>query len=422
MLLDFTVSEVREFWKDNPLTVDGVELDEIDQYRFFWESGNYIPFEYALTIFNTLPVFLLKRGDSLSKFIERTIKTSLVDFLLPIREILKVIEPFVYNAPKPLDMRHFILCLFNRIYRVAVPGSTFRLVCHQESKCHNRGILLLSYDTKYEKKFYFDVASWKGIFLKLSPQIINLPSYEQVSTIADCRTINMVLDSTGVNEITTLDNNVYINGEKYGKEMDVTSFLTQQHISIKNCVIPSDKIVLIEQDFYSPQQKEPVLKKNTAYGTPFYLLEVVYERKEKSPRRFLTELLEKSIKHQLLLNKSVILHNNLLRACRNTFTLTYSKDHQVVSLNGKRLVGGTQAKIFRKIIRAYIYDKQKEFQYYEFVRDPNIYLDPYKPNMYIRIKRLTRKLQESCPSIKIIPQCQGKFSITHDGEIVFIDT
>lgn len=420
MLLDLSISETREFWRNNPLIINGNKMTETSLFHLLWKADTYVPLEYGLAVFHNVSEYLSRNGYPLDEFLVKLIKTSCAEFIFPIDEVFNAIKPFLYNNVTTIDIRYLILLLLNNIYKKIIYHCTFHSIQHKETEHRNRDLFLITYDTSVTAKLYYDITRWKSIFLKLSPQIINIPVFEKVDLIADCRRIETVLDNTKTN-YTITKGYLYIDKQKYGKEIDFNSFLKNEGICIKDRSIPSCTGVVIERDIFYPSENSCILKKKTFYGSPFYLLAVYYEKLIKSPENIYNCFLEKNYDQQLIHGKIASRHADMLQSCIQSPAFIYNKDHKIISIKGKRLASGTQASILRKIVYTYIYSKQKEFEYQEFIGDPGIFLDPLNPNLYIRIKRLSKKISEIYPPLKILQKGAGKFLFICDSEISLIE-
>ncbi|MBN1294857.1 MAG: hypothetical protein JXB48_23680 [Candidatus Latescibacteria bacterium] len=171
------------------------------------------------------------------------------------------------------------------------------------------------------------------------------------------------------------------------------------------------------KDYFSPYHKRVVLKSGCIYGADIYLFELNYKKLFTKTKRIISSVIKNSNEKEQLFHQLEQRHNKLLSYSVDKAKIVYDKRNEVISINDKYITRYAPARILNKIVNAYIFSGKQDFEYFEFKNDPDIALDSYKPNIDIRINRISEKLRNEFPLMSITRTGKGKISFDSNYEI-----
>jgi hypothetical protein len=114
-------------------------------------------------------------------------------------------------------------------------------------------------------------------------------------------------------------------------------------------------------------------------------------------------------------------HARLLETVSFKAAFVYYTADGSMSLNGEHFVKNVPAKILRKMLLLYCATGQTVFSHREFAIDKAIASDPKAPNIIVRLRRLSRALEERFPKIKIARASRGKIALQSSCKIEFLE-
>lgn len=415
-LIEFTLSEIKDFWKNNLLHIHGKVISEYETYHLLYKGIDTIEVEYVNNIINNIEAFLNLNDISLPDFLEKVCLNSSSRCIVPANEILKAIEPLIYKVNKTVNYHNLILLMLEKVCKLEFQEGHFFLAQQRNTgKEWNETIFKLEYLS--EDNCFIDLEMLIGMVIKNSPLSFNLPVFERVYPLADCRSIEMIIGQY-VNNYSYQNDKLIIQGICFGKKQKFCNFLKSSHLKQKILDRSEREVIVVNQDYYCSLRKRVVLKKNCAYSAPYYLLGVKYKSSNFRPKSFLFNLID-TMKKSNISDRILRRHRNLTDLCKTQCKISYDRKATKIYINGNLTIRGIGAKILREVITGYVFLDKKEFEYEEIRKSSYINLDPKRPALDVHIKRLSDRLRNKFHFFSINKLGKGSFRFTSDVDIKF---
>lgn len=423
MLLEMPLSLVREFWARHPLPDAVIKNDESYTLHSIWQAENRNPIEYLVGVFNDVEPFLISHGMDTVDFLRKTLQRVNKGMLISARSILRWGKPFLSYFYLEKDPRPLILRLIDFFTAKLAPGTVHKLVKHESGDTVNKATILVMYSRPMEsfrlhtKSFYrefpsYDCELWTGMLVQAIPSCMNMPVFEELFMLSDCRKIEEILPDS---HITMQDEKLLIDGEVYGNIINFTDFWEKKALFLHKYRIPDKKVVTITRDYFCPIRKRIIIHANCVYNAPVYLYGFRYHKDVTKPENFMSTIIDEATgKLSDSWSRAREIHETLLEKISLKADITYFNNEQSISINGNHLVKFVPAKILRKMIVTYLNEGRTLFEHREFIRDEQIIFDSINPNLNIRLQRLEKVLKENFPEISISREERGKIRLHVD--------
>lgn len=421
LLLHFPASVVSQFWETFMPSECGNNrgrfLDAI------WSDTQTIDLDSLVRILNCCITFLLARDLDPHDFITKTLEKTNHWMALPSRWVLsrgKHLLPSFYTAT---DVRPLVLEAVDHYTSLISPSLFHRPVCTEKNGDRYKTTVMLMLATTEQfgfrrrrrflrpfPKMHFDL--WATEVVKVAPRGLGTKEFEELYFLADCRTVGDIDSRAKIVEGTCR-----IDGETVGHLVRFDDFLKSNNLDLARYHIPDCPVIVCSKEFRSADA--PALHRGCAYGAPVYLYGFRYAALHESPKDLLVDLIEDatgggSAKWKELKEK----HKAVLLRESAVLKFAYHHHNESMSVNDRYLAKNVPAKILRRMLSEYTNSGKVDFGYSDFVRDPDIVVDPKRPNLTIRIKRLSECLREHAPGVMLDRQGKGRVRLELDGTIL----
>lgn len=409
-LLKLPFDDVRDFWTRQT----GLPLysgDEATLYRRLWESRGRTPLESLAKTFRSLECCLLERNLSPVEFVRENFGRINHGSIVPAKTLLVWMRPFLELYFSRNDIRRTILRTLHTTTGRLAEGLGQDTVRHDTDKEWASAVMLLL-STKPVQSFRlytpqfarplppYDPELWTATVIQEMPRCLDLPPFEEVTTLSDPRPVAMVIDGLGSKEPA--------NDVPAVRTMDFEEFCAQAGLDLSTYRIPPTQIEVVDRDYRCPRRDRVVLRTGCAYGAPVVLYRLHYRLLKERPAQFLSSITREIADEGNSVWAEVEQHHQALLD-RVTFTaaFVYHRRLESISINGKHFVKYVPAKILRRIVAEHVEQGRTEFEHREFTHDPSIITDSSAPNLVVRLRRISEQLQRHCPQVVITRAGRG---------------
>jgi hypothetical protein len=432
MLERYRLPDVRAFWKSNPVPENEHFLPELEGYRYLWERKGLLPLYYLEQINAALVEFLAHRKESSEGFYnERHFRFEQGGMWAAPESLawLKDFIPTLYTRPDPKLIIANMLCQWAK---KALPGSDCQLPYCDQGEDWVEAVLALAPDASFRFRvpYVFSRSTMYG--MNIFPRFMGFSAYEKTGLLADClHPGEIVKDIPWKVE----DGVFFLDGTRYGR---VVPFMEWDGVcawKFQGLTVPNRPSILMERSYVSPDTGWTALMEGTIYDAPLFAARLGFPRQKTPlgnsiPKDFLSNILggmtlEESEEWRKIeatyrgLEREVeAALKDLQRAAGEVLAFEYRANTQALILNGKVVICGVPAKIFRRIVLA-SQGGQSTFNFRAFKYDPEIFPDSKRSSFETRWNRLREKLSQEAPQIHLDKSRKGEFVFSSDRPLEF---
>jgi len=230
-----------------------------------------------------------------------------------------------------------------------------------------------------------------------------------VQVIADVRRPEQVLPAE---ELESREQGLHFQGRWLGRRLSFSEWCRERGLPLRDPFQAANECWVVD-DEPPVEEHGSSLVRGCCYGAPVYIVEVKYAPLSSGPRNPLEGLVESMVRSDPDMREKLDgLHEKFVEGLTHRSEIVYYKEDDSISVNGEHFIRNVPAKIFRKVVRAYMMEGRTEFENREFKRDPEITLDISNPNFEGRLNRLMAKLSEDQPELQIVRRRRGGFQFT----------
>ncbi len=338
---------------------------------------------------------------------------------LPSRWILSWGKHLLQSFYTTSDIRPLVLEAVDHYTSLISPSLFHRAVCTERNGNRYQTIVMLMLATienfgfrrrrqflRPFPKMHFDL--WATEVVKVAPRGLGAREFEELFFLADCRTVMDVDSRAGIVGDTCL-----VEGKTIGRVVRFSEFLESHGIDLARYQIPDCPVVVCEEE---TSAKVPAIHRGCAYGAPVYLYGFRYAALNEQPKDLLVDLIEDATgRGPTIWDELKAKHKSVLLQESTPLKFVYHPHNESISVNDRHLTKNVPAKILRRMLSDYTSSGKTDFGYSEFVRDPEIVVDPKRPNLTIRIRRLADSLREQVPGVMVDSLGKGRVRLELDG-------
>jgi hypothetical protein len=404
LLIDYGISAVKEVFEKNPLVVEDHSFTSMELYSTIYNDKlPLIPFEYVISIYSNIEDYLKSNNKPLKSFMTNLLHKRTRAFLISSgNEMLDAIEPYIRNALDYDDPRYFILDHTDIMHKIHLPESNMNTVFLDISASKTTAIIEVMYSYDEYEKYKYNPEPWKGYIIETLPRAFGGGPFDSVVARSDSRTFDDIL---GVGNYSVRDGEVFVDGEKVGVLMSYQEYSQELGLDCTKTKATHELLgIRTTRSVVSAPNDYLKLRANCFYGAPATLFQVEFKPVKEKVKGVLRKIIRADTPaadgDEL---EFEALHQELLEQTTDTLSVVFDASNHRILINGNPLTRSFPAVLFYHFCMEYTKSNKSTYFYQELVTIPELrcYLDPIRPNLDIRVKRLRDKLRERCPSFEI---------------------
>lgn len=419
MLAELPAEEIIGFFKTIPMRMKGKDYVGTDLLVHLWKDKGEIPLNWNYIAVNALEPFLVEKGHDALGFMRRMLFRNNKSTYMPGKIVMSWFYPIMDSIFSVYDPREMIFKLIEVYTENYLPGHLHPRVKKTVDKEWISSYLMYLGDIAFTgyKTFNFDFIA--GEQLKRVPRMLNLPDFEEISYLTDCRSPEEILQQEGFERT---DAGLMFNGRLVAVKSRFKHFSDAAGLDLGKYSLPDTDILVATEDLFCPRRNRVVVYKGCAYHSPVYISVIRHRKIGRKEKKFLEHLLSDTLQEGDLFSEQVCeKHLRLIESqCKKIVFAFWDKDESM-TVNGVHFTKGVPAKILRRILAAFVKDGKTEFEYREFKREFDISLGQKNSNFEVRFYRLINALAEKCPAVRIEKSERGRFQLKSECAVVFED-
>lgn len=378
----------------------------------WFEEGVFEREQHRLLL-DVLTEWLFIKGVSPEQFVENMFNRFTSSESMSSRIILKSYLPFVPKFYDIDDVRRLSLeTLPER--QTLIEGAQIIFNAPVDNTRND----IIVYRCNEKSKLASNYMIWLEALIRYEPAFLSCPPYEKVNTICYQNTVAEMVSKRSMPVV--IENGiVMVNGRTKGKVVPFSEALKEYNIPWSNEAEKSLNCVRIDDDVVELNSGAVLLKKGSYYGAPANVVTVSYKAGVTHPDPFakmMRSLVRQEFDVWLPIQKA---HEALLNATNDSVVIVYYKSDDSISVNDQHLMRNVPARILRNLLREYTATGREEYENREFKRDPEICMDPLRPNFESRLNRVVAHVEKVSKYFEIQRHRRGGFRFKPNCRIVF---
>jgi hypothetical protein len=422
LLSEMEPSEIAEYFEKVPLVLDGRTLHGPDLYKLLWSEKAMVSCAWEYATDHYLERFLIEKGRDPAKVLAKKLWLNNQSAYIPGKVLLTWFYPKVESLFHGIDTRDTLYGLITVFSEKYLPGHVHRRVKRWEAGGWVHSVLVFIPDPSFAGILDWDYEFIAGPQILNAPAAFNLPRFEELGMIADCRHPQDVLWEKDADA--RVDAGVFrIRGEVQGKQASFRAFCAEREIDLDKYRPPDFPVVVMDRDYVCPIRKRIVLHAGAAYGAPLYLGRISHRKLDLERNGGLFDHLIKDIEREESVQPDALegRHRAMLAFAAGKASFVYHEADESITLNGGHFTKNIPAKILKYLLAAHQKDGKAEFEYRELKRQFEISLGQKNANFEVRFARLSEKLKSECPTVAVEKTGRGKFALIVNGVLEYAE-
>lgn len=406
LLSSYSTREILELIRMNSRVPSNL-LDSI------WFEEGVFEREQHRVLLDNLTEWLFSKGINPEQFIENMFNRFTSSEFMSSRIILRSYLPFVPKFYETDDVRRLGLeTLPER--QALIEGA--QIIFNRPVENIRNDILVYRCDEKTKLASHY--MPWLEALIRYVPAFLSCPPYESVQTLCYQITASEILAKHNMSLVIE-NKSVYANGRLIGQVVPFSEAIDRFELLWSDSNEFNMECIRLDDDITELNSGTILLKKGAYYGAPANIVKITYQAGITHPDPFAS--LMKSLVRQefdvwLPIQKA---HEALLNAANDSVIITYYKNDDSISVNDHHLMRNVPARILRNLLREYTATGREEYENREFKRDPEICMDPLRPNFESRLNRVVAHVEKVSKYFEIQRHRRGGFRFKPNCRIVF---
>jgi hypothetical protein len=408
MLAELPPAEILEFFTAVPMWLRGKGYSTAELIAHLWFEKGEIPLTWNYAV-NALEVFLVsKRHDALG-FMRKMLFRNNMSTYMPGKIVMSWFYPIMDTIFSVYDPREMIFKLIEIYTENYLPGHLHPRIRKTVAKGWIQSYLMYMGDMHFSgyRNFNFDYIG--GEQIKGFPRMLNLPEFEEITYLADCRSPKEIFPGLAGE---WSEDGLRFQGRTLAMAGKFGAFADAQGLDIGRYSLADTEILVACQDLFCPQRNRVVIYKGCAYLAPVFIRVVRHKKIGRKEKKLLEHMLSDTLKEDMLFGPEVIRsHNGVLATLEKAVRFVYHIQDESMSVDGIHLTKGVPAKILRHILAVFARDGRTEFGYLEFKREVDISQGQKNANFEVSLYRLSEALKEKCTGVRIEKTGRGRCAL-----------
>lgn len=362
---------------------------------------------------DVLTEWLFSKGINPEQFIENMFSRFTSSDFMSSRIILRSFLPFVRKFYETDDVRRLSLeTLPERQSLIEKPLIIFN------NPVDNLRNDIMIFRCEEKHKLASNYMPWLEALVRYAPTFLNCAPYESIQTVCYQNTVVETLSKHNM-PILINDKAVSLNGRVIGQVVSFSEAFQNLGISWSETSETSIECIRVDEDVTESGSGAVLLKRGSYYGTPANITKISYQAgvTHQDPfAKLMRSLVRQEFDVWLPVQKA---HEALLNATNDSVVITYYKSDDSISVNDHHLMRNVPARILRNLLREYTATGREEYENREFKRDPEICMDPLRPNFESRLNRVVAHVEKVSKYFEIQRHRRGGFRFKPNCRIVF---
>lgn len=362
---------------------------------------------------DVLTEWLFSKGISPEQFIENMFSRFTSSDFMSSRIILRSYLPFVRKFYETDDIRRLSLeTLPERQSLIENP----QIIFNDPVDNLRNDVMIYRCDEKH--RLASNYMPWLEALVRYAPAFLSCSPYESIQTVCYQNTVAEILSK---HNMPILINNkaISLNGRVIGQVAPFSEAIQKLGLSWSETSESSLECIRIDEEVIESGSGAVLLKRGSYYGTPANITKISYQAgvTHQDPfAKLMRSLVRQEFDVWLPVQKA---HEALLNAANDSVVITYYKSDDSISVNDHHLMRNVPARILRNLLREYTTTGREEYENREFKRDPEICMDPLRPNFESRLNRVVTHVEKVSKYFEIQRHRRGGFRFKPNCRIVF---